>query len=701
MHKRSLAAVLFAAALTLSAALPAGCGGGGEGRISEVSLPGTTPQDSFALYYPVSSTAAPGVPAYTVSPDLAGVAGVNVATLPEQVKRTLGLQGFAAVRGGGDSIYQAYLDAAEAKFVTVDALLSAFHSLCAYALRDAEEGSLAADLEGLAGSLYDTAARMYRGSGGEVREAARMDLAYLAVAAGLLGVEVDVPSEVAGLVEDELALIAAHTGTAVSPIFAYSEDYSSYEPHGYYADGGELRGYYQAMTWMGRMAFYPEPGAGPGDIVAGRDMTRRALLLVCALHTAEVDGESAYLVWDRVYQTASYLGSFAHDLNAHTYTTLARELYGDEFPLSRLEDDVLLDEFISRALQERPPLVSSMTGEDVYSSSPAFRLFGEAGFPEDYIIQELVEPRVADRSMPRGLDVPAALGSDRALQVLDQVYAETLYEGYDENMQALRALFRGVDPAQAHSNAYWSCLDVMRLMLKPCGEGYPSFMRAAAWQDRSLYDFLGSWAGMRHCDVDYSASESAVPGGGQAAADLGYVEPCPEAFARLAAATDVVRRGLGERSLASAAVSERLDGLYDLLLALKTMAEKELRGESLSEGEYAAIADIGWTLRYLLTFPRGAEGETAVRGDDCMPLVNDVYFEETYGEVLQTAVGKPVIYYVIAPVAGRPTLTVGAGYSYYEFIKPADGSMTDETWRQAVDAGQLPELPAWTSSFLP
>jgi hypothetical protein len=682
--------------------LPAGCGGGGEGGINEVVLGGPLLQDSFALYYPVSAATAARVPAYTVSPDLAGVVGVNAANIPATLRRTLSVQGFVATAGTSDSIYQAYQDTAGAKFVTVDALLDAFHSLCAYSLRDAEESRLAGDLQGLVISLYDTIERMYRGSEGEVREAALGDLAYLAVAAGLLGVEVTVPNEVAGMVTGELALIAGHTGTATSPIFAYSEDYGSYVPAGYYADTADLQGYFQAMAWLGRMCFYADPGAGPGDIATGREMTRQALLLVCALHAAEVDGESAYVVWDRIYQPYSWLASYADDLNAYTYTSLVREIYGGDFPLSRLEDDALLDEFISRALQEQAPLIVSMAGEgeSVYQGSPAFRLFGRTTYPDDYILQELSAPQVPDRLMPRGLDVPAALGSDRATQVLAEVYGEMSYEGYGENLQALRGLFKNLDPAQAHSNAYWSCLDILRLPLKPYGEGYPSFMRTAAWQDRALYDFLGAWTGARHYDADFGGSESAELRDTQATAEQGYVEPCPEAFARLAAATDVARRGLGERGLASAPVRERLDRLYELLLELKAMAEKELAGESLNAEEYAAIADIGWTLQYLVTFPRGEGVEASFVADVSMPVVDEVYFDENYGEVLQEAVGRPVIYYVIAPVAGKPTLTVGAGYSYYELIKAADGALTDAAWLDAVESGQLPEMPAWTASFL-
>jgi len=699
LHAERYVAIALVLMLALFSLLLVGCGGGGEGEINEVTLAGPPLQDSFALYYPVLANDAPRVPAYTVSQDLAGVAGA--AGLPPAVRRTLGLQGFVAVAGTSDSIYQAYKDMVGPKFVTVDAILNAFHALCANTLCDIEVDFLRGDLRGLVASLYDTVERMYGGVEGTVREAALMDLAFLAVAAGLLEVEVSIPADIAGIVEDEQALIEAHAGKATSPIFAYSEDYGRYAPSGYYDDGGDLQGYYQAMAWLGGMAFYAEPGTSPADITSGRDMTRRALLLVCALHNAEVGGESAYAVWDRIFQPCRFLASFADDLNAYDYTGLARELYGDSFPLSLMEDDALLDEFISRAVEEQAPLIVSMAGEGegAGGDAPAFRLFGLTTYPDDYVFEELVEPQVSERYMPRGLDLPAAMGSARALQILEQFYGETDNDEYAENMNALRALLKNVDPVQAHSNVYWSCLDVLRLALKPCGEGYPSFMQAAAWQDRALYDFLGSWTDARHSEVDYSSAQEGVDAP-QIGADgeQGYVEPCPEAFARLAAATDVIRRGLGERGLASAPVRERLDGLYELLLALKAMAEKELGGEALSGEEYAAIANIGQTLQYLVTLPR--EGEGLAQVDTSLPLVNEIYYDANYSEVLQTAVGRPVIYYVIAPVAGRPTLTMGAGCSYYEFVKPADGTLTDATWREAIEAGQLPEIPAWTASFL-
>jgi hypothetical protein len=224
-------------------------------------------------------------------------------------------------------------------------------------------------------------------------------------------------------------------------------------------------------------------------------------------------------------------------------------------------------------------------------------------------------------------------------------------------------------------------------------------MSTQAWQDRGLYAFLASWAEMRHDDAAYTVAGGAEQPGAQPGTQAGYVEPCPEAYARLAAMTDMMRRGLQDRGLADVPSSERLDAFHQLLLGLKTMAEKELRGETLSAEEYAVIAGIGDTMQYLATFSVG-EKEGAFEMDAVLPQTSAAYTDTGFGETLQVAVAKPLIYYVIVPVGGKPTLTTGAGYSYFEFVKPADSPVTDEAWREMVDSGQLPERPAWSSSFL-
>jgi hypothetical protein len=692
---------IVCAALALMLVLPSGCGGGG-GKITGIELQDMIPQDSFALYFPVTSSTTPRVPAYTVSLTLSGVGGASTAALSEQAVRALGTQGFVAIAGGSGDICDIYRSAQGPRFVTIDAIMSAFDGLCSNTLATIENAYLAGDLEELVIALHDTMRGMYEGSEGTVRQAALIDLAYLGVAAGLMGVELYVPPEAEGMVGEELALIAGRAGSSPSPIFGYAQDYRRYSPREHYRSGGGMEGYYQAMTWLSGMGFYPSPGSAPGAITAGRDMTRQALLLVGALHMADAGGEAALAAWDRIYQSVSFLDARAAELDAYTYSALAREVFGQSFPLDRLGDDALIDAFIARALEERAPRISSLSGVEVEVAEPdtAFRLFGLPQRPEDVIFERTVTPVVAERYLPRGLDVPAAMGSYRGLEILDQFYGEQSYEGYAENMDGLRKLFKSVDPTQKHSDLYWTRLDILGLQLAPYGEGYPAFMRAPAWQDRGLYSFLGSWTAARHEAPAAPAPADTGQPQPQDTEEAGYVEPCPGAFASLAAGVDMLRRGLRERGLSPAPLRERLDAMYELAADLKTMAEKELRAEALSAEENAVIASIGDTLRYLAAMPDGGGEEGAAGTDAFLPQVETVYVDASFSEALQVAVGGPVTYYVVAPVGGVPTLTVGAGYSCYEFVKPADGTLTDEAWRGAVEAGQLPERPAWSASFL-
>src|SRR3989304_2839737 len=79
----------------------------------------------------------------------------------------------------------------------------------------------------------------------------------------------------------------------------------------------------------------------------------------------------------------------------------------------------------------------------------------------------------------------------------------------------------------------------------------------------------------------------------------GYVEPLPEFFARLAALTAMTRDGLGGRALLDDLDQSSLDTLETLARSLQTMAEKELRGEPLSEDEYTTIREYGAQLENL------------------------------------------------------------------------------------------------------
>jgi hypothetical protein len=204
---------------------------------------------------------------------------------------------------------------------------------------------------------------------------------------------------------------------------------------------------------------------------------------------------------------------------------------------------------------------------------------------------------------------------------------------------------------------------------------------------------------MRH---DAVAREKQDGAGGEvgpvpaAPAIPGYVEPDPEALARLAATVDLTRRGLAERNMLAPEVGERLGALYSLLVSLKGIAEKELSNQPFSEEEAGVLREFGERLEYIDQVS-GVGGDA---GGSHFPLVTDVYGDLEALESLTEAVGNPVTYHVIVPYQGRLYYTVGAGFSYYEFRQPLDGRLTDEAWRAMLEAGQAPGPPPWTDTFL-
>ena len=663
----------------------------------------------FADYVPYQVKAQPAVPGYEI--DLGQVANPDLLTrLSDEQRALLEENGFVVVPSRAAQIYEIYKSAKERGipiFVTTDALLHAYHILYDYTLRSAEINHFVNDLKGLNATMIEVAEEQYQAASGEVREAARRNLAFFSVASLLLDPGTQVAADVVDDVQAELDLIAAHQGFAQSPIFGYKEDYSQYVPRGHYTRNETFERYFKAMMWYGRMMFRLKPGDSPELIEAGRMETRQAILIVAALQNAQVSGESALAVWERIYEPTVFFVGQTDDLNIYDYAQLVKEVYGDQLTLADLKDDAKLDQFIQRAMTLRPPkIVSSYVTdqEKPEEVTKGFRFMGQRFIPDSYIFQQLVYDKVGTqddpRLFPKGLDVTAVLGSSRAYEILLDVYGEGRYANYQEQIEKLRGEFGQRPPEQWVENLYGSWLYALRPLLEVKGEGYPIFMQNQGWVDKDLNSFLGSWAELRHDTILYAKQSYTMRATGimpQPEAAKGYVEPQPEVYARLAALAKQMRTGLEGRGLLDFEYVDKLERLESLLLSLKTISEKELGGEALSEDEYELIRNIGGILEGITTFSAKVKEEITSEDDERIAIVADVHTDTKTGQVLEEGVGDAFIVYVIAPVEGQLVATQGGVFSYYEFTQPMDDRLTDEAW-QAMET--KPDLPIWTGSFI-
>ncbi|MBU7027123.1 MAG: DUF3160 domain-containing protein [Theionarchaea archaeon] len=632
----------------------------------------------FAPYTPISVDITGAGEPYPFTPDNVE----NFPLTPEQVN-ALNTNGFVVVPAWYDQFYEVYKDCKDSNtpiFVTTDSVLHTYHILYDYTLRILETEHFFDDLLVLTQTMRDTTWEYYRETGGS---AALKDTAYFCVAGKLLDETFVVPPDVQDMVHQELSLIEAHRGFSSSPIFGYDEDYSQYVPRGHYTRSKTLEKYFKAMMWYGRIMFR----------LKSEEETKQALYIVKAI----TDTDTVNL-WDRIYEPTVFFVGKSDDLNIFEYDAIAKEVYGEEFTVSDLEDPEKLTQFILVAKEYRDPRINSSwvwDTEDLAEETKGFRFMGQRFIPDSYMFQQLVYNKVGTaanpRLFPKGLDVMAVLGSERALHHSEP---EKQYYNYESQMDALRKEFSDLDQLVWTQNLYWTWLYCLMPLLQEKGIEYPLFMQTDAWADKELNTALGSWTELRHDTILYAKQSytfaTAMPS--QPELTKGYVEPNPYVYARLASLARMMREGLQERNLLLTEYSQKLETLEQLLLQLKIMSEKELSGEELTEDEYRVIWNIGHTLESLVTFETAVESEV----DENVAIIADVHTDVNTSMVLEEGVGNVFAMYVVVKVEGRIYIAEGGVFSYYEFLQPMSDRLTDEQWQ----AMEKPDLPEWTSSFI-
>jgi hypothetical protein len=307
------------------------------------------------------------------------------------------------------------------------------------------------------------------------------------------------------------------------------------------------------------------------------------------------------------------------------------------------------------------------------------------------------------RGLPKALDFFAAMGSGEAYTILDGM-GETHYANYATQMTKVKTEIAALGSDSWTQNLYWSWLYSFQPLIEPKTSAYPAFMQTQAWTRKDLQTALGSWTELKHDTILYAKQVMAEMGGGGAdQPPHGYVEPDPEAYARLLALTQMTYDGLQSRSLLSDLTRGNLENLISELTFLKDISERELAGEPITTDEYRQIQYWGGTLeQFTLAAADTTDGMSRDLSDQKAALVADVatgsYDLDTL-VALEEGVGQPTLIYVVLPDSPW-RVSVGAVYSYYEFTVPSSNRLTDEAWQAMVEAGTNPPQPDWTKMFI-
>jgi len=379
-------------------------------------------------------------------------------------------------------------------------------------------------------------------------------------------------------------------------------------------------------------------------------------------------------------------------------------LMGQRFTLDSWLFSEIVSPYSGEYVGPKPPLPTeekpfTFTWDDIYAEYRKDRPFTWVKTE----VQACPPPAMREvKGFPRGLDLMALLGSERAKEILESS-GDTQYSDYEKKFTELKKEVDSFSKRNWSKNLYLNWLYVLKSLWDEFGYGYPTFMQTEAWQDKELNTALASWTELRHDTLLYvkqSYTMAEMGGIFEPPPVVGYVEPVPEFYARLLALTKMTNQGfkslIPQQELEKLMIEAGLDRFTEILSKLLDISKKELENISLNDNEYNFIENFGSISEGLISTVSGGEVDPEVLKT---VLVADVHTDGNTEKVLEEGVGyikTAVIAYKLPE--GHILIGIGPTFSYYEFKQPMENRLTDEEWREILDSNPPPE-PEWVKTF--
>jgi hypothetical protein len=468
-------------------------------------------------------------------------------------------------------------------------------------------------------------------------------------------------------VRSERLRIQNAAGREFSPVLGKEVDYGELKPRGHYNSSEEMKTYFRAFKYLTMLA---GEALSPGDPAAAAPEVKAAAHRWVAAYDFFIAPSRAPTVWEDKFQPPPYA--------KHPLTPMKL------FPLSWGGDNEVL-----------------------------FSTVYHQGAPDD----ERVEGASGPRLLPSGLDIASALGSQFASALLSTEIEK--YPPLKRVLDNLRTRLAGSrDGVGDDTNIYNPWIAALALQWADDVASPGGSLDKDLWHAKRLQTGLASWATLRHTTVLVNERTSAECG--EAAFEpilltppRGYVEPDPRTFDAIATLFQSMERLVKSWDFLSKetvqiddeeelqalreGIVRRLSETAEKARLFKIMAEKEIKGEPLSNQEYEEILLVGRIAEHhLLIFKSLANEQYALSNPDPMPKIADVAGGGPFDiPFLMAAVGRPMEWDHIVPYYGRRQIAKGAVYSYYEFV--SEQLMDDAEWLRSLPSRQH---PAWISPFL-
>lgn len=574
-------------------------------------------------------------------------------------------------------------------FITVDSALHMYHLYYDSSLKMVEASSLSDKLISLSKNMLHESLEAYLNEEYSVlKEELKFVSSYFLTGAMLLDADIqdaDVPEEIKALSEEEISLIQSSEGFSKSPTLKKDMDYSQFTVRGHYAGNEVLERYFRAMMWYG-LAGFPVFDETKEEPVLDIDSMVKSMIITCLT----LKSEESFKDYENIYSTTALYVGLSDDIGIFRLRELVTNVYGKDPDLRLFKDESYHDELLKEALLLPEPEIKPKYSSVNTAAGRQFRFMGQRYSFDAETLQNLMEPIL--RPVPSGLDVAAALGSERAEELLDKYYKpKEMWGGYETNLNLMKEKQAGFTDEQWSKDLYKGWLWCIKSSASRFAdmEGMPGFMRSEKWTDKNIHTALGSYAELKHDSILYMKQAVAEMGGGPEFIPYNYVEPNVEVYAKLKWLAQYTKEHLNIRGMLNEPSSNVLDSMIEAYDTLMTVSVKELTNEAVTEEENYRLYTYGGRIDSLVqiinsmmweeNIDTGNEYTTALIADIATVAPSEAY---PYSSYLEIGNGLPLEIYVACRTNGKTYLAKGALFNYYEFL--TNERLTDSKWHSMI-----------------
>jgi hypothetical protein len=568
-------------------------------------------------------------------------------------------------------------------FITTDIYLQVLHKHFSTVLQKVEEDKFIPLLTELLRSLYNESNQYSQSlNDPRLKSAAKFSTTYLGIAYSLITNKIQSTDPI---LKQEFSKIMAAQGNGSEFLTSDIISYSQFKPRGNYTKSQALENYFRCVKWL-----------NTAPIIIEEDERLLSAILIASCIKKSPENLKAF---ERYNEAIRFIVGEEDNLSISTLVkTLSvaeandPNTFNDAVKLQSLRGK-LSDANVDRI---RPKGGDATTSEKLSQKAILFTA-GRYTFDAE-ILSRLIhvlrpEPR---RTFPKGLDVFASLGSESAKNILLNEYGEQKkWPGFADTLNTLRGQFSKFN--QWDQNIYTKTFETIS-NLNNENSNYPLFMKTPAWSKKSLSTSLAAWTELKHDMLLYAeqpyAAQAGEGGGPPPPLHVSYVEPNVAFWEKALELLEFQEKQLTSMDLMNEDTRRIIVDLREIGNLLLTVSKKELANEKITTEEFNYLSYLGGRIEYL-TF--------RIFGSDHLPekerlvaVVADVY--NYNGEYLEEAVGMIDEIYVVAEINGKPYLTKGAAFSYYEFTSKTP--LSDEDWRTQITSGQAPERPIWMKEII-